>query len=479
MEALPSSEWMDEFTPLFGNDPLNLLPLQNAGREARIKATNDKVAGVNIAATTETDFCAAPTKGACLENGSPDNDCCASPGQGSCVDGYMFFEGEECWAGGAVSSCCAKIEEAQCRLSDSDCSLRGMTGPTLVYPDTEESKCWNGDSFAFLVYPGMTDKLLFNFPGGGVCFDYGLVTVPLCFTDIATAWIASGNGVGPMDRLNPDNVLQDYTWVSPLYCGGGAHVANHTAYNIFTPKYQHDYINVESAFNWAMQNTDTTLNNLVITGTSAGSLGITGWADRLLSSFNYRKASVLMDSYYGVFPGETLSYVIGSFRSCDIPGFEDVKMCQGGGIEDQTEHLIATHPNVAFATLGSKRDETQAAFYAALGIAFLTGETEIAPERFYEKVNDYMHRYNQYPNYVTYVVDSAHHTFTSYPLWYTTTVVGEDSTTTDGKPKLHEWFAQFVNHEKAGSHCFGPLKQNGQPDTSYCDKRLYPKTLSM
>lgn len=278
-----------------------------------------------------------------------------------------------------------------------------------------------------------------------------------------------------------DNVLKDYTWVSPFYCGGGAHVANHTPYDFFTPKYQRDYINNDLTLSWVRQNVDQTLENFVITGTSAGSLGIVGWADILLSTFNYKKASVLMDSYYGVFPGQTLSYVLGSFRSCNIPGLQDVKMCEGPdmGIEDQTKYLISKYPKVAFASLGSKEDEVQAGFYFALGLAYQTGDGELAPTDYYRTANDYMHMYNQYPNYVTYVVDGKHHTFTGYDFWETTTVAGENSTVTDGKPKLTEWFTQLVNHESPSSHCFGPMMPNGQPGTLYCDERLYPKTLSV
>jgi len=483
------SEVLDTLTQRYGSDPFKLLPLENAGIQAAMKgkavatldmeATNDTVAMKTRVAVTETDYCAPPTGGVCLENGRADSDCCARPGDGGCAEGYIYTEGGDCGWSGAKATCCIEIEQPQCKLSESSCSLSSMREPTLVYPDTADAKCWSGESYAFLVHPGRTDKVLFNFPGGGICFDYGLVAVELCFTNFLIALYASGNGVGPLDRENADNVLKDYTWISPLYCGGGAHVANTTAYNFFTPKYQHDYVNVEHALNWALRNTAGTLNNLVVTGTSAGSLGITGWADRLLSSFSYRKASVLLDSYFGVFPENTLGYVLGSLKACDIPALRNVKMCQGQGIVDQTEYLIAKYPNVAFGTLGSKRDEVQAAFYSALGLVYLTGDTEITPEDFYEQINDFMYRYNQYPNYVTYIVDSAHHTFTSYPLWYTTTVVGEDTDRTDGKPKLHEWFAQLVNHEKAGSQCYGPLRTNGQASTSYCDKRLYPKTLSM
>merc|ERR1719232_320663 len=49
----------------------------------------------------------------------------------------------------------------ECHLSKSDCNIGSMSGPTIVYTDDDNSRCLNGDGFAFLVKPGAPDKLLF------------------------------------------------------------------------------------------------------------------------------------------------------------------------------------------------------------------------------------------------------------------------------------------------------------------------------
>merc|ERR1719362_1188624 len=87
---------------------------------------------------------------------------------------------------------------AECSLSTSDCNIGGMSGPTVVYTGDANSRCMNGDAFAFLVKPGRTDKLLFYFPGGGACWQSPWLNsgIEICSQSLAGGLDSVGLGAG-------------------------------------------------------------------------------------------------------------------------------------------------------------------------------------------------------------------------------------------------------------------------------------------
>merc|ERR1719436_842174 len=108
---------------------------------------------------------------------------------------------------------------ATCKLEEgNDCSLSSFGNkPTLVYPGGE-TRCFNGDEYAFAVVPGDTDKLLFYFEGGGACWELDGHVVESCTKDLLGAVQDSGYGLGVQDMADPRNPFRNYTVVEPLYC---------------------------------------------------------------------------------------------------------------------------------------------------------------------------------------------------------------------------------------------------------------------
>merc|ERR1719394_1362554 len=154
---------------------------------------------------------------------------------------------------------------AECRLSQSDCNIGSMSGATVVYTEDDNSRCLNGDGFAFLVKPGARDKLLFFFPGGGACWKGSASNGELCTQDLAGGLGAAGLGSGVTeDRAN--NGFAGWTFVAPAYCDGGAFVSNST----LSGKPQNGYTNTNYAAEWAKRNLNQNLANFVIAGSSAG-----------------------------------------------------------------------------------------------------------------------------------------------------------------------------------------------------------------
>lgn len=379
----------------------------------------------------------------------------------------------------------------KCHLSESDCSIRDMTEATMVYTDSDTSRCWNGEPWAFLVHPGRSDKLLYYFGSGGACWEFPFLipgAAQACFDNLESGIWATGYGEGMTDYNNTMNGLRDYTFVSPPYCGGGAHVANTTVEGVAEGTgFQYDYNNNEFAVNWALQNLDQNLESFVIAGSSAGALGTMAWSEYLLSTFQYKKATVIVDSFLGVFPEGTQGPTITNFNVCNLKIFTPFrKACEDGtaNIQDVFDYAIEQHPKVAFAVVQPKWDLMQRAFYSLIGATYLKLDLYYTAAGFYQATNTMLERYGRHPNFVNYYVNGGFHTFLWWSWQYSATVAGEWSNDADGKPPLSEWTNALVNHEPVQSQCKGELRQNGGGSfwlggTQYCDEKLYPKSLSL
>jgi len=280
------------------------------------------------------------------------------------------------------------------------------------------------------------------------------------------------------------NLFRDYTLVSPPYCDGGAFVANTT----LSGKPQYGYQNTRFAADWAKRNLDQTLANFVFGGSSAGALGTMAWAHELLSTFQYSKATAIIDSYMGVFPEGTQGPTIKTFGACSLPifaHFRDECEAERANIQDVFDYAMYMHPTVAFSIIQPKWDIVQRLFYAAIAFSYLDLDLYINPVSFYEETNVLMQRYSRYHNFVFYYVDGPFHTFLQMDFYYSATVTGFTGLLgSGGKPTLANWTNALIEHQPVQSACNGPLERNGGNNvvlrnTRYCYDALYPKTLSL
>jgi len=308
--------------------------------------------------------------------------------------------------------------------------------------------------------------------------------VELCITDMVGGLTATGYGLGAQDYNNPRNFFQEYAAVSSPYCSGGAHIANTTVESDGALSYQYDYSNNEFARGWAMKNFGY-LKSFVLMGSSAGALGAAVWSDFLLSTFKYEKATILMDSYMGIFPTNTQGPMMVQWGICQLPPLSSFReTCEAGTLElvDILDQTIAMHPKVAFAHVQAKEDSIQRGFYTAVGLAYGGWNFFISAKDLYKSSNAMMETLNKHPNYVAYIVDGAHHVFTPKGVWYTATVAGKSNTAPSGTPSLVDWAAKLVAHEEVKTECKGPMKRNGGDwfsGTKYCYNKLFPKTLNV
>jgi len=307
---------------------------------------------------------------------------------------------------------------------------------TLVYP-FGQTACLYGDPFAFQVWPGHTDKLLIHFEGGGACWDYSTtVTLPTCKMGIIPNLL-----MGPFNLCEEDSTGQpfkDYTVVVVQACSGDLHAGNvATPWSIYNTKFgrtvqieQRGYNNARATINWIKANMPAKLSSLVLTGESAGAIGLQIWAQHLLSEFQYDSAQVIVDSYAGVFPPGFVERAWLDLGACktNLLSDEHTRMCHEERLQIQTvfEATIAAHPNVSFTTLNSKGDSIQELFYKIAAESMVTRAREdnsivvpdklgLGPGDFYRELMPILSAYQRYPNFRTYLLAKGDHT----PILYT------------------------------------------------------------
>jgi len=369
-----------------------------------------------------------------------------------------------------------------CHMSDSEsCPFTEMSERTCVYPSMSPSTCLDGP-FAFEVLPGDRDKLLFFFQGGGACISKD---IQMCARTIAQGGLGIATGV--FDKSDARNPFKSYTIINVPYCSGDTFIGA----AVTEVGKQFGYVNALATQWWTMDNLNPDKNkklqSMVISGDSAGSLGAQYWASSLLEIFTYEQAAVLADSYAGVFPVFKMSPVLKMWKSCDLPLWSPSLQAKCASstdpitVADVFHEAMISFPCVRFANIQSKEDPVQKEFYCALKGGSMAGaakclQTYPAADLYYQ-ANRFFERYNQQPNYVTYIVEGKQHTFTENPFFYTASAKGPQ---TSGVPMMYEWVGQFATGDTGSgvtTTCSGPVKPATDSTVDYCDNQLMNKVL--
>jgi len=385
----------------------------------------------------------------------------------------------------------------KCKMTGANpCSMSGMPRgrPTLVFPGGNTS-CIDSTltEYAFQVWPGHTDKLLFYWQGGGVCWNWAMYATTvlqqqLCFTSL----LPSAN-VGVFDQANPRNPFRDYTIVQVLYCSGDLYLAHKDMGTDFhgTRVRQQGFSNTQSALDWAVDQLDLRLQSLVIMGCSAGSIGAQVWARKVLNTFPAKRAAVIADSFAGVLPPPSQHSLMHRLSGCDetivppdlcVPSvWRDVTVSQ---VFDRT---MEDFPGVAFASINSKTDKVQVFFWTIVTAAFPTsGEPlTINNETYLKMLNrNILQRYDRHANFVSYLVDGSVHCFTCHNLLYSADTTGPaPKSRISSQLPLTAWLLGLVDggtSHLCGNECSGELlEQPAWHGTAYCDKAQYGKKVAL
>lgn len=393
-------------------------------------------------------------------------------------------------------SCCLVSNGDACSISDMPVGETTM----VLAPEGSEATCIFGTQYGIQVIPGESnEKLLFYFQGGGACWDRASTAAGMCTTDISP-----NANAGVFDKGNEANPFKDYTVVHALYCSGDVYSGNVTQNykHLGKPVIQKGVANAKFAINWALQQGfgDGTLENLVVMGCSAGSVGAQMWADTLLTSFPAKNVAVVPDSYAGLFPKDSVGPLMKNYGVCDTdliaPALKP--SCYAGSLDIQhvVESHIASYERSPFAYIQSKVDAVQQSFYIAVGLTTRGESAVITPASFYAGVNEIFIGYNKFPNFITYLVDGPMHCFTNMDVMYEADNAGPEGKRHVKDPgqkelSMRDWLAQLplTVGETVSTECVGALRESDISSSeeesggaaevdayTYCDSNLLPKT---
>lgn len=213
-----------------------------------------------------------------------------------------------------------------------------------------------------------------------------------------------------------DNAFQGYTIVNVLYCSGDLHAGDVQKRGFYKDNVENanvkqtGYANTMATLNWIETQIGVylaaNLDNLVISGQSAGAIGAQFWSHYILKKFAATKKVVIIDSYLGVLPDNagTLLYmllnimyqlnkssltllvlilsgpVINGFNFCNYaqdffpPGARNLcptatsTSLKTDFLQTIVENSMLAHPDVPFAFIQSKQDFVQIGFYELINV---------------------------------------------------------------------------------------------------------------
>jgi len=350
--------------------------------------------------------------------------------------------------------------------------------PTLVKPHGA-TMCADGNEYGFAVFPGDPSKLAIHFGGGGACWeaDGALGKVPVtetCWTVLAGAFGQSVTGQGVQDvQTGP---AAGYTTIVLPDCTGDAFIGDATlTASDGTVLQQRGYRNALAVKAWAMDNFRQHLDAFSIIGYSAGALAAMGWSGDLLGDFKYGRATVLLDSYSTKVPPGVEGPILAGWGGCGAHIFDEEwrEMCKEGKVSVSMvlERDLKRFPNVAFATVQGKEDETHIRFYKGIAQSWgLAEHTELTGPELYAGTNEEIaSRQSVHPNFKIYYVDGPGHVFTNNPRLNTATSAGVTAPAPACQPTLLAWVTAFFAGEVVEDVCYGPAGRTPVAGTTdYC-----------
>jgi hypothetical protein len=327
------------------------------------------------------------------------------------------------------------------------------------------------------------------FAGGGACWNE--LTSKLGFFCQPDSIPQTFTGL--YDRANPNNRFKDFTVVHISYCSGDIHAGNVTrpyADSAGQPVVQVGLNNVQATLDWIQQQMkngglSSTLSELLVTGSSAGSLGAQIWSNYILENFPAKKAAVVPDSYAGYLPRGSVGELLKEYGFCEsgLLSASLKKKCllTTLTVTDMGLEYQAKHPTIPFSYAQSKTDIVQYAFWVAVAATLKIPPVFITPTEFYAGVSEIFGTYSQAnSNFLAYLVDGSKHCFTPGTEYYTATTKGpKDTGARSTGLWLYEWYNQFPMSENdvASTRC-----EEGGEDAhrvnTYCAATVYPKSFT-
>ncbi len=290
--------------------------------------------------------------------------------------------------------------------------------------------CARGTPYSFFVHPGDPAKLVVYFQGGGACWSASTCRPGGTFDDTVEADELDAYG-GIFDFTNPENPLADTSFVVIPYCTGDVHTgsanAEFTSDGMTFDIAFDGFMNAAAVLDWTYANF-TGVEQVIVTGSSAGSIGAVFNAPYVLDHYLGARALVFGDAYLGIVPDDWTGLQLwGTAANLpDLPAYADMTLDANFADKLYTA-LLQAFPDAIAAQYTSAGDQAQIFYYILMG-----GTMDDWTARRTANLD----ALDQLPNFRSYVGWGVSHTILALPLFYELQVDGV---------RFRDWFADLVD----------------------------------
>jgi hypothetical protein len=315
--------------------------------------------------------------------------------------------------------------------------------------DVAGAQCRDGSptGFGFRRNPD-SKKLFIYLEGGGACFNGTTCGISLAAFGKGAfdAWKGTVGQTGVFDPNAAENPLKSWNAVYVPYCTGDIHGGNAVDKDVpglGTPKHQAfvGYANL-GLYLKRLIPTFPELDQVLLTGISAGGFGAAYNYDRVATAFCPTPVALLDDSG----PPMSDSYLapclqkqwkgLWNLGATLPPGCPECNGANGGGIVNYVPYLRGRWPNAPMGLISATHDSVISTFFG-FGSDECSASTPLSGAAYEAGLEELRDDYlSSSPNWGTYYIDSASHTWLLGPGFYTTKVNGK---------KLSAWVGELLN----------------------------------
>ena len=259
-------------------------------------------------------------------------------------------------------------------------SAADVTGWT-EYSTGGETMCADGSPFKYYVRQGTSNTVIFDFMGGGACWD-GVTCAPesgvyqRTLPDVLGSWIPESSGI--YDHTRDDNPYRDATHVLIPYCTGDIHWGNKDM--TYSDDQGHSVevkhrgaVNAKSAIDDSLNHLNQDFKNVLVSGCSAGAYASIWWSPYIqrkiphasMVQFSDSGAGVLTDSFRKNGFG---NWNIDKYAPSWIPGLNPAETDLSQITMNSLYEKIANYyPQANFSQYNHINDLIQRFFYQVMG----------------------------------------------------------------------------------------------------------------
>lgn len=306
-------------------------------------------------------------------------------------------------------------------------------------PGRSGTGCAHDSTFAFLVRPGLPDKVMIFLNGGGACWRAQECNPRGRPTYTMTADSANdvSTRTGIFDVANEANPVRDYTMVFIPYCTGDVHLGTREVeYELKGDKtitVRHGgAANLEAVLDWVYTNIRNP-RTVFVAGVSAGAVPSPVVAERMARRYPRARVVQLGDGAGG-YRAEAVPSVLRDWGAVDYladdPAYRSI---DSTGFTFQQLYIGAARvaPRVQYAQVNTTEDATQEYFLSLLGVKDIPFVKLLATDL--AEVDDAVPLFNAY------TAPGKAHTILRSNALYTTVV--------DSVP-FKDWLAALVNGDE-------------------------------